>query len=157
MSKLEELKKKYDELGREIEKLENSEKSGKWIPEEGEKYYFANASLDVDSWENCAVEMDKEIIKYNKIFKTEEEAQEYAEYLKARHDYSYEFTNEEWENTNIEKNEIYMNYFLNKLQLNKCLHCRNFGGIYFQTREKAQGFINKYKTQILKYEFGIEE
>lgn len=29
--------------------------------------------------------------------------------------------------------------------------------IYFKTREQAREFINKYKKQILKFEFDIEE
>lgn len=38
--KLQELEQKYEELGREIEKLKNQKKGKRWKPDCGEEYYF---------------------------------------------------------------------------------------------------------------------
>ena len=99
---------------------------------------------------------DKTIIKYNKIFKTGEEAKEYADYLKAKKEYSYEFSKEEWENTNICKYYIYYDFDDKAFYIGSAKYCGRIG-TYFKTAEKAQEFIDKYKRQILKFEFGIEE
>ena len=134
------------------------EKSSKWIPKENEVYYYVNMSylnVDGNGWYNDR--KDNTIIKYNKIFKTKEDAQEYAAYLKARKEYSYEFSREEWESDGIDKYSIYYDYDYNNVMIGLCNTFRNLNQIYFKTEEKAQEFIDKYKKQILKFEFGIEE
>lgn len=154
--KIEELRKEFNE---KIEKLkrEYKGKSGKWIPEKGEIYYFLDEELYFD-W-NCFDnnDTDKAILKYSKIFKTEEEAQEYADYLKARKEYSYEFSKEEWEDSGIQKYFIYYNHTCNVLGITANNIWFPMNGIHFKSRGKAEEFIDKYKKQILKFEFGIEE
>lgn len=154
--KIEELRKEFDE---KIEKLkrEYKGKSGKWIPKEGEIYYFVDIVLNVDWNYFNNDDTDKTVFKHNKIFKTEEEAQEYADYLEARKEYSYEFSREEWESDGIDKYSIYYDYDYNNVMIGLCNTFRNLNQIYFKTEEKAQEFIDKYKKQILKFEFDIEE
>lgn len=102
-------------------------------------------------------EFDKKVIKYNKIFKTYEEAQEYADYLKARKEYSYEFSKEEWVDLDIYKYHIYCDFEIKALYIGSVNYFGVMGTIYFKTEEKAKEFLDRYEKQILKFEFGIEE
>ena len=154
-NKIDQLKEDYKN---ELKEKYKKEKSEKWIPKENETYYYVLMDclkVDADKWDNDKI--DNTIIKYNKIFKTEEEAQEYADYLEARKEYSYEFSKGEWEDYKIEKYLMYYNYQSKKFRILCCSNCRDINSIYFKSREKAQEFINDYKKYILKFEFGIEE
>ena len=156
--KIEDLRKEFNNKIDQLKEDYKKEKSGKWIPKEDETYYYVLMDclkVDADKWDNDKI--DNTIIKYNKIFKTEEEAQEYADYLKAKKDYSYEFTKEEWEDIGINKYYIYYDYSEEKLEVFHCNYCGRLNQIYFKTKEKAQEFIDKYKKQILKFEFNIKE
>lgn len=154
--KMEELRKEFNEKIEEL-KREYKGKNEKWIPKEGEIYYFLDEELYVD-W-NCFDnnDTDEAILKYSKIFKTEEEVQEYADYLKARKEYSYEFSKEEWEDSGIQKYFIYYNHTCNVLGITANNIWFPMNGIHFKSRGKAEEFIDKYKKQILKFEFDIEE
>ena len=133
------------------------EKSSKWIPGKEKLYYYVMERLDIDSYIYHGSRKDKNIIKYSRIFETYDEAQEYADYLKARKEYSYEFSKEEWENENMSKYGIYYDYDVEDIDVEIWGTCRNIGQIFFKTEAQAQAFIDKYKKQILKFEFGIEE
>ena len=112
-------------------------------------------SVDCDIWDNDRI--DNSIIKYNRIFKTKEEAQEYADYLKARKEYSYEFSKEEWKSEEIEKYIIYYSYLSKEICITSYIHSQDMNSICFKTEEKAKEFVENYKKQILKFEFDIEE
>lgn len=154
--KIEDLRKEFNEKIEEL-KREYKGKNEKWIPKEGEIYYFLDEELYVD-W-NCFDnnDTDEAILKYSKIFKTEEEVQEYADYLKARKEYSYEFSKEEWKDASILKHVIYLDTINQDIFIESTSIQYYMNSIYFKTREDAEKFINKYKKQILKFEFGIEE
>ena len=154
--KIEELRKEFNEKVDEL-KREYKEKNEKWVPKENQFYFYVTSSMAIDYYNYRNDEIDESILKYNKIFKTKEEAQEYATYLKARKEYSYEFSREEWESDGIDKYSIYRDYDYNNVMIGLCNTFRNLNQIYFKTEEKAQEFIDKYKKQILKFEFGIEE
>lgn len=154
-NKIDQLKEDYKN---ELKEKYKKEKSEKWIPKENETYYYVLMDclkVDADKWDNDKI--DNTIIKYNKIFKTEEEAQEYADYLEARKEYSYEFSKEEWENTNIYKHYIYYDFDDKFFYIDSSEYCGRIGTTYFKTYEKAQEFLDRYEKQILKFEFGIEE
>ena len=154
--KIEELRKEFNEKIDELKKEYKKEKNEKWIPEEGEEYYFIDEELNIGwNWFDND-DTDEAIFKYNKVFKTEEEAQEYADYLKARKEYSYEFSKEEWEETEIKKYFIYYNYEYKRIGLDYYNSFFKMNTIHFKTEEKAQEFLGKYREQILKFEFGIE-
>ena len=155
--KIEELRKEFNEKIEELKREYEKEKNGKWVPQYRERYYYLDKQLYViwNYFDND--DTDKTILKYNKIFKTGEEAQEYADYLEARKEYGYEFSKEEWEDNKIEKYLMYYNYQSKKFRILCCTNCRDINAIYFKTRKKAQEFINDYKKYILKFEFGIEE
>ena len=156
--KIEELRKEFENKIKELQEEYELEKSGKWIPQYREKYYYLSSCLEIFSDINFENTLTlKERMKHSKVFKTKEEAQEYADYLKARKEYSYEFSREEWESDGIDKYSIYCDYDYNNVMIGLCNTFRNLNQIYFKTEEKAQEFIDKYKKQILKFEFGIEE
>ena len=156
--KIEELRKEFENKIKELQEEYELEKSGKWIPQYREKYYYLSSCLEIFSDINFENTLTlKERMKHSKVFKTKEEAQEYADYLKARKEYSYEFSREEWEDDGIDKYSIYYDYDYNNVMIGLCNTFRNLNQIYFKTEEKAQEFIDKYKKQILKFEFGIEE
>lgn len=155
--KIEDLRKEFNEKIEELKREYGIEKSEKFIPKERETYYYINQIFKVSFTQNNMTANDIEFLKYNKVFKTKEEAQEYADYLKARKEYSYEFDKEEWENNSIDLYYIYCDFDDKTLYVDSVGYYGRIGTIYFKTYEKAQEFINKYKKQILKFEFGIEE
>lgn len=154
--KMEELRKEFNEKIEEL-KREYKGKNEKWIPKEGEIYYYLAMDFSVSSCVNLLDSIDRTRFKFSKIFKTEEEAQEYADYLKARKEYSYEFSKEEWEDSGIQKYFIYYNHTCNVLGITANNIWFPMNGIHFKSRGKAEEFIDKYKKQILKFEFDIEE
>lgn len=143
---------KIKKLQKEVEKL----KAKEWIPEKGEYYWLLNCALDtINYYHNSTV--DEKIIKYNKIFKTKEEAQDYADYLKAKKEYSYDFSTEEWNDGRTKKYSVYFDFCNKQLYVDKN-YCANYiGRIIFKSKEKAEEFIKNYRKQILKYEFGVDE
>lgn len=154
--KIEDLKKEFNEKIDKLEEEYKEEKSKKWTPEYGEEYFFLNVGLEINSNINYFYKDDMGIFEYNKIFKTYEEAQEYADYLKARCEYSYEFSKEEWENYSIELYYIYCDFDDKTLYVDTVGYYGRMGTIYFETEEKAKEFLDRYEKQILKFEFGIE-
>lgn len=155
--KIEELRKEFNEKIDELKKEYEKEKNGKWIPRLGEDFYYLDSELNTFCTFFEDTDGDRKLLKYSKIFKTQKEAQEYADYLKARCEYSYEFSKEEWKDIEKDKCSIYYDYSEEKLKVFHCNYCGRLNQIYFKTKEKAQEFIDKYKKQMLKFEFGIEE
>lgn len=155
---IENLKKEFENKLEKLKEDYKKEKNRKWLPNYGEEYFYLNAELNIDSDINYEYIEDINRFEFAKIFKTYDEAKEYSDYLKARHRCSYKFTKEEWDNDEIIKYIIYYDYYCNK---NICItsfsYLRDMNTIYFKTREQAQDFIDKYKKQILKFEFGIEK
>ncbi|MBQ8043090.1 MAG: hypothetical protein IJ272_02935 [Clostridia bacterium] len=75
--RLQELKKKYKELGEEIERLENQGKV--WAPKVSEKYWCITPSgyVDFDTWANNCLDIDR--YQMGNCFKTKEEAEKVIE------------------------------------------------------------------------------
>jgi hypothetical protein len=82
--KLQELEQKYEELGKEIEKLKNQKKGKRWKPDCGEKYYYVGLFGHVGElkWENCFE--DQYLYSQGNCFQTKEEAKEQSENLKTK-------------------------------------------------------------------------
>lgn len=149
---IEVIENKIKELQKEVEKL----KAKEWIPTEGENYFAIGPTLSPLIYARNST-FDEEIIRYNKVFKTHEEAQDYANYLKAKKEYSYEFSKEEWNDDSISKYYIRYSYTNENMQIDYNFGARDINKIYFKSKEKAEEFIKKYCKQILKYEFGVDE
>lgn len=77
MDKLQELKKKYKELGEEIERLENQGKV--WMPKVNERYWciIPSGYVDFDTWANNCLDIDR--YQIGNCFKTKEEAEKVVE------------------------------------------------------------------------------
>ena len=147
------IKKELEVWHEKLDKIikEYEVESKEWKPKHDEKYWFADNDLNADYF-YYTDERDEEFFKYNKIFKTEEEAQEYADYLKAIANRTYKFSKEEWENDTLLKWNIkYGNE-------DKCFEIENsyitncFNKFTFKTKEEARAFIDEYGSMILKYE-----
>jgi len=93
-------------------------------------------------------------LKNRVAFKTKQEAQRYADYQKAKQEYSHEFTKEDWKDDKVCKYYIYYNE-QSKIAYERVY--KDMSKTYFKTQEQAQKFINKYRAEILEYEFGIKE
>lgn len=82
MKNLEELKRKYEELGKEIERLENKKSYKRWRAEFNNDYYYIDEDGNINSiYENNDI---SDVFKYKtrNYFKTEEEAEKYRKNLK---------------------------------------------------------------------------
>lgn len=104
MKNLEELKRKYEELGKEIERLENKKSYKRWRAEFNNDYYYIDEDGNINSiYENNDI---SDVFKYKtrNYFKTEEEAEKHRKNLKTYYelmDLAEELNNGEeidWEN-----------------------------------------------------------
>lgn len=152
-------KKEIEELENEKRnhRIKNKQVNNKYKPKYNEFYYYVNSALNVLGYKNDEFETDRKVIKYNKVFETKEEAQEYADYLKARFEYSCEFSIKELKNYRLKKYTLYYDSYKKIINIDYHTSCININTIFFKTEEIAQEFIDKYNKQILKFEFGIEE
>ena len=160
MNKIEELRSELNnfkkELEKKIDKLEKEEQE--WKPQHDEQYWFYDRDLeDIKKTTWLDYSTDNLRLRNKVIFKTEQEAQRYADYQKAKREESYDFTKEEWEDNNVVKYYIYYSYESEALKNDYSWTCRDINKTYFKTEEQAQEFIDKYKDEILEFEFGIKE
>jgi len=152
-NKINEMEKELADLKQELNKTEDE-----WIPKDGEEYWYYDKDVEILSskfWSNDW--HDERRLQNKVIFKTQVEAQRYADYQKAKKEYSYVFSKEEWKDVNKGKYYIFYSYYQNKIDINENMCSKNLNTIYFQTQDQAQEFIDKYKNEILEYEFGIKE
>ena len=162
---MEEIKEILDKLNNRISNLEfkvanlelketEDTVNDEWIPNECEIYYFVDLDyMEVDCcrWNNG--EIDNIRLNHKTIFETRKEADEYLEYLQEKEKYMNTFTEEEWENNNIDK-WYYIYCYENKTIVPAYKICYKANTSYFRTREEVEQFINKYEWQI-KYELGV--
>ena len=117
MQNLQELKKKYEELGKEIEKLEKQKKNIRRRADFGEKYYTISTSGTVITSREENDEIDSFRYKIRNYFKTEEEAQRYLDNINTYYelmDLANELNNGEEIDWNNEKQIKYYIYFHKK-------------------------------------------
>lgn len=160
MDKIEELRSELnnfkEEFEKKIDKLEKEEQE--WKPRCNNQYWFYDKDMEEikkATWLNFSI--DNLRLSNKVIFRTQEQAQRYADYQKAKREESYDFSKQEWEDKYIKKYYIYYDYKDKKIETDYYSDCRDVGQIYFTTEEQAQEFINKYKAEILEFEFGIKE
>ena len=138
MKDLKELRKKYEELGEEIKRLENLKKNKRWRADVGKEYYYINEDSVVCYDEEDCTYIDKFRYKTRNYFKTNKEAEDYLEKINIYYDLmdlAEELNKEEeidWENGEQEKFSIcYVkgifknNFYLTVTGLN-----RNISSIY---------------------------
>lgn len=155
--KLEDLK------GKEIEITDEGllkvvEKKGKFVPKVEETYWYVRSNGDVDYYNFINDEIDKYLINHQPVFKTEEKAYEYKDYLELLDKYKYNFSDEEWLNSDILKWFVY--YIHSSKLLN--VGCNNVSKYpltaYFKSEEDAEDFIEEAgKDNIKKFMFDVWE
>lgn len=136
--KFEKLRKKYEELGEEIKRLENLKKSKRWRAELNKDYFCINS--DGNTWYTTEDnhKIDDYRYKTRNYFKTKEEAEKYLEKIEIYYelmDLAEELNGEEeidWENGEQEKFSIryVKGKFRNDFYLNATGLNRNIGSIY---------------------------
>jgi hypothetical protein len=70
-------------LEQQIEKLKEIKSSNEiWTPKDGEMYYYIEDCFNADCYTWSDDMMDKDLLKANNFFKTQQEAEKYAEHFK---------------------------------------------------------------------------
>ncbi len=120
-----------------------------WKPKRGEKYWTAYYNLNPTFFICDEREISKNIIKYNRIFKTKEECKLYCRIQKAFMDASREFK--------YNSNNYYIWYdHVNKKIKHDCLFSVQHKDIYFDSEEAVQNLIDKFgEENIKRYYLGV--
>ena len=120
-----------------------------WKPKRGEKYWTAYYNLNPTFFICDEREISKNIIKYNRIFKTKEECQLYCDIQRAFRDASREFR--------YNSNNYYIWYdHVNKKIKHDCLFSVQHKDIYFDSEEAVQNLIDKFgEENIKRYYLGV--
>ncbi|WP_270837113.1 hypothetical protein [Faecalibacillus intestinalis] len=120
-----------------------------WKPKRGEKYWTAYYNLNPTFFICDEREISKNIIKYNRIFKTKEECQLYCDIQRAFRDASREFK--------YNSNNYYIWYdHVNKKIKHDCLFSVQHKDIYFDSEEAVQNLIDKFgEENIKRYYLGV--
>ena len=147
--RIEQLEKELQELKEQVviqEQAETKTPIG-WVPRDGEVYYFVDYDGSINSETNNST-FDDSPAKHHKVFRTEEEAQFYAEKMKVERElekFASEFVCGEFNYS------IFWDYAIEKFryQKNKVF----IGNLtYFESKEKAQEAIQAVgEDRIKKY------
>ena len=148
--KLEDLKNKEFKITSEGLLKVVEKKTGKFIPNEDERYWFVNEYGEIDHAVYSDIEMLQWTINHHPVFKTEEEAEEYKDYLELLDKYKYEFSDEDWENEYIKK--WLLQYFAYSGELSGgCTYNSKLPNCtYFKTQEYADAFIKEAGEENVK-------
>ena len=163
---MEEIKEILDKLNNRISNLEfkvanlelketEDTVNDEWIINEYETYYFADLdAMEVRSLYCTNDKFDNSRLKRRVIFKTIEEAEEYLEYLQEKEKHMNTFTEEEWENFDVEKWYYYYDCKAKTISYTFKRYAKE-NMPYFKTEEEVKDFIQKYEWQI-KHELGVK-
>lgn len=136
MENLDELKKKYNELGEEIKRLENKEKIKRWRANHEKDYYYIDEDGTINSIYEDNDICDNYHYKVRNYFKTKEEAQRHLENINTYYDLmdlAEELNNGEkidWNNDEQEKYYISYDDNINELYTDYTTHYISLGNIY---------------------------
>lgn len=147
------------EVSEELFKMVKKKKSGKWMPKNGEQYWFINdrGRTDWQCWNDAKV--DNYCRDFLRIFKTKEECERFWEIHEAFNNASFE---PDWRNDDQRK-YLFMTYINNycdifSLRIDYYLGTCHGSVYYFESEEICRDLINRFgEKDILKYIFGIEE
>ena len=129
-------------------------KKGKFVPKEGELYWF----IDLYGYVCSEFEYDEWFIKHETVFRTREEVQQYKRYLDVLDKYKYEFSKEEWENENIEKWHLCCHTESGELSWYCAFTTKSPNCVYFKTQEDAEAFVEEAgEENVKKFMFDVWE
>lgn len=154
---LEELKDKDLYLDDDGKIIVIEKSNGKFVPLVGEEYYYVNYDYEIKEVKNLSDLFDKMIVSKDYVFKTEEETEEYAKYLKALEKYRYNFSTDEIKNLNIEK--FFVEYHIDKDKvISQSYRYYVTNKILFKTKNDCENFIKEVgEENIKKFMFDIWE
>ena len=133
--------------------LKESKKEGKWKPKPAEEYWFRNTDkgeiesicrYEGDCWDDWR-------INNIPIFKTEEECERYWRFMDTVKEKSYSFSEEEWEDDEVDKLVIYYDYTRKEFGVTCTWVCKYLGEIYFKNEADAKYIIDNFKEELLEY------
>lgn len=136
MKNLEELKRKYEELGKEIERLENKKSYKRWRGKPEEFYFHVDTLGELSKGVETKHFADNFRYKTRNYFKTEEEAQRHLDNINTYYelmDLAEELNNGEkvdWNNTNQAKYSISFDISIRILKQVNCRYYKGLGEIY---------------------------
>lgn len=134
--------------------LKRYEKKGRFVPKINQVYWFIKENGCISGYTNDHHEIDNWILKHNPVFETEEECEEYRDYLIALDKYSHDFTQEEWGNYNINKFALCFDFDTKNIGV-FIWSSRKFNMVFFETEENANAFINEVGEETIeKFMFG---
>lgn len=155
--KLEDLKNKEFEITDEGF-LRMVEKKGKYIPSKWERYYFVDTYGGIVADINSGNQGPQWCISHSQVFQTQKEADEYKHYLETLDKYKCEFTDEEWEDENVEKLLLCFHANSNELDFYHSYNLKFQNCIYFKSLEDAEDFIKEAGIEnIKKFMFDVWE
>ena len=154
MKTVEELETVLEEVRKDLEELKKSKNSFEptpkgWKPKDGEKYWTAHYNLNPTIFICDDRVINKEIIKYNHIFKTKEECQLYCDIQRAFRDASREFV--------LNKH----NYVLRYAHESGVVFITSYTNVqttelFFDSEETIQNLIDKFgEKNIKRYYLGV--
>lgn len=155
LKELAEIKAKVAGIEKKIE--EKKAETGRWKPEEGDKYWFINDIGDIckSAWDNVNIDRKRYLI--GNCYQTEEECKFAIEKLKViteLKEYA-EPKNREWDGENIHY-YIYYSYDVEKVNIGWAKIAKQ-NEIYFESREKARQAIDAVgKQRIAKFYLGVD-
>ena len=130
--------------------LKESKKEGKWKPQIGDYYWFRTSCGDVsgDDWTND--KYDDWRINNIPIFPTKESCERYWRFMDTVKEKSYSFSEEEWEDDEVDKLVIYYDYTRKEFGVT-CTFCKYLGEIYFKDKESAKYIIDNFKDEFMEF------
>lgn len=160
LNELEQIKKEFKEKIENVQKQIDKEynKREVWKPNNGEKYYFIASDGGVSISANTDMS-DIRKMDFLNYFKTKKEAERVAfEQLlhKKLQKFAYENNEEEidWNNEKQFKWCIVYQYesnYTNSLMIDYCMTSKDFGQIYFTSKEIVEKAIKEFRDDLMKY------
>lgn len=135
--------------------LRRYEKKGKFVPKIEQTYWFIDKHGNINDYSYDNDTWDEWILKYNPIFETQEECEEYKNYLLALDKYSYDFSQEDWADESIVKWSLCFDYKIKKIQreFNQTYKCNIY---HFKSEDDVEKFIKEVGVEAIeKFMFGV--
>lgn len=123
---------------------------GKYVPKVEETYWYVRSNGDVDYYRFANDKIDEYLINHQPVFRAEEEAYEYKDYLELLDKYKYEFSKEEWEDEETSKWFIECIYPDTRLVIVFNSYVKFPLQAYFKSQEDAEAFINEVGEESIK-------
>lgn len=111
---------------------------GKFIPQDGERFWFVDANGNVTANRFNSDCVDEWITKHHPVFYTEEEAEEYEHYLETLDEYTFK---PDWEDGEQEKYEIRYGHRYRGIFISSPRTTMRSAAPYFPSTSAAKDFI----------------